>query len=89
MQEVVETYKMLIFDEKLQKKSLKAWIIKEKAVSLLRQEVIPGYLVSFRVGARPNRHYSCFIRESLLMVPLLLFCVAPNECAEDINVSST
>lgn len=55
------------------KKSLKAWIIKEKAVSLQRQEVIPGYLVSYRVGARLNRHYSYFIRELLSMVPLLLF----------------
>ena len=71
------------------KKRLKIWKITKLCLSLQRQDECFDYPVSFRVGARLNRHYSSFIKESLLLVALLLFCIAPNECAEEIVVIQT
>ena len=45
--------------------SEKIWNYQKKYLSLQRQNVCFGYPVSFRVGARLNRHYSSFIKESL------------------------
>jgi hypothetical protein len=71
------------------KKRLKIWKITKLCLSLQRQDECFDYPVSFRVGARLNRHYSSFIKESLLLVALLLFCIAPNECAEEIVIIQT
>ena len=71
------------------KKRLKIWKITKLCLSLQCQDECFDYPVSFRVGARLNRHYSSFIKESLLLVALLLFCIAPNECAEEIVIIQT
>ena len=44
------------------------------------------YPVSFRVGARLDRHYSILQKGHFFIVALLLFCITPDECSEEIFV---